>query len=205
MPSANAGERENLCRANRQSRLIQSGCEAHKERFKSPHGARTKARLADRVKGSTGSCNVRWRREPGGGNTDPPEADHLRGSAENADREQLNDERGVKPLPVSRSRDAAESGNDRSGWVRSRFCILASEIIPPVRDGNCGEAGVSRIPDGSGRTRPTYVTAVAKNQTNRATSVAAGVVSGAGLVRRCFKSRTRMRVLRVGPDGVWTQ
>ena len=50
-----------------------------------------------------------WRREPGGGNTDPPERDKLRGSAEKADREQLNDERGVKPLPVSRSRDGAES------------------------------------------------------------------------------------------------
>ena len=50
-----------------------------------------------------------WRREPGGGNTDPPERDKLRGSAEKADREKLNDERGVKPLPVSRSRDGAES------------------------------------------------------------------------------------------------
>ncbi len=71
---------------------------------------------------------MRWRREPGGGNTDLPEADNLRGSAENADREKLNDERGVKPLPVSRSRDGAESGNDCSGWVRGRFCILAPEI-----------------------------------------------------------------------------
>ena len=59
------------------------------------------------MQGSTGSINARWRREPGGGNTDLPEADNFRGSAETADREQLNDERGVKPLPVNDSRDGA--------------------------------------------------------------------------------------------------
>ena len=80
-----------------------------KERFQSPSGTRTKATMAIRVKSSTGSFNACWRREPGGGNTDRPEADNLRGSAEKADREKLNDERGIKPLPVSRSRDGAES------------------------------------------------------------------------------------------------
>ena len=59
------------------------------------------------MQGSIGSINARWRREPDGGNTDPPEADDLRGSAEKADREKLNDERGVKPLPVNDSRDGA--------------------------------------------------------------------------------------------------
>ncbi len=68
------------------------------------------SRKANRVQGSTGSWNARWRREPPGGNTEEPEPDPFRGSAENADREKLNDERGVKPLPVSRSRDGAESG-----------------------------------------------------------------------------------------------
>ena len=34
-----------------------------------------------RVQGPSGSFNARWRREPGGGNTDPPEADPLRVSA----------------------------------------------------------------------------------------------------------------------------
>ena len=53
-----------------------------KERFQSPGGTRTQATMANRVKGSTGSFNARWRREPGGGNTDRPEADNLRGSAE---------------------------------------------------------------------------------------------------------------------------
>ena len=90
------------------------------------------SRKANRVQGSIGSFNARWRREPDGDNTDPPEADHLRGSAEKADREKLNDERGVEPLPVSRSRDGAESENDCSGWVRGRFCILAPEISAPV-------------------------------------------------------------------------
>ena len=75
-----------------------------------PAGLRTKATMANRVKSSSGSGNARWRREPGGGNTDRPETDYFRGSAKNADREQLNDERGIKPLPVSNSRDGAESG-----------------------------------------------------------------------------------------------
>ena len=89
--------------------------------------------VTKRVKSSTGSGNARWRREPGGGNTDSPEVDPLRVSAgKKAEREKLNDERGVKPLPVSRSRDGAELGNDCLGWVRGRFCILAPEISAPV-------------------------------------------------------------------------
>ena len=106
------GEREMLCSENRRSRLIQSGCEANEERLKSPNGTRTKAIMAKRVKSSTGSWNVCWRRESGGGNTDLPEADNLRVSAETAEHEKLNDERGIKPLPVNRSRDGAELGND---------------------------------------------------------------------------------------------
>ena len=69
------------------------------------------SRKANRVQGSEGSFNARWRRESGGGNTDPPEGDILRVSAENAEHEKLNDERDVKFLPESRSRDGAESGN----------------------------------------------------------------------------------------------
>ena len=57
----------------------------------------------------SGSFNACWRREPGGANTDPPEADSLRVSTQTVEREQLNDERGVKPLPVNDSRDGAES------------------------------------------------------------------------------------------------
>ena len=67
------------------------------------------SRKANRVQGSTGSWNARWRRESGGGNTDQPETDNFRVSAEKAEHEKLNDERGIKPLPVSRSRDGAES------------------------------------------------------------------------------------------------
>jgi len=37
---------------------------------------------ANRVQGSTGSINARWRRELPGGDTEEPEADKLRGSAE---------------------------------------------------------------------------------------------------------------------------
>ena len=84
---------------------------------KSPCGTRTKAIMAERVKSSKGSCNASWRRESGGGNTDQPDADRIRVSAEKAEHEKLNDERGIKPLPVSRSRDGAESGQNRSGRI----------------------------------------------------------------------------------------
>ena len=66
--------------------------------------------MAIRVKCSLGSGNARWRWEFGRGNTDQPESDKFRGFAKKANREKLNDERGIKPLPVSRSRDGAESG-----------------------------------------------------------------------------------------------
>ena len=45
-------------------------------------GPQLRTRGANRVQGSTGSINARWRRESGGGDTDQPEADNLRGSAE---------------------------------------------------------------------------------------------------------------------------
>ena len=112
--------------------------------------------LAIRVQDPSGSCNACWRREPGGGNTDPPEADNLRVSTQTVEREKLNDERGVKPLPVSRNRDGAESGNACPGWVRGRFCILALEIISRLRDGNYAGAGASDIPGKRGHNvRPT--------------------------------------------------
>ena len=47
-------------------------------------------------------------------------------------------------------------------------------------------------------TSPTYVTAAVKTMTNRARSAAAGVVSGAGQVCRCFNHRALMRVLQLG-------
>ena len=121
---ANAGERETLCRANRQSRPTQSGCAVNKEHCKSPGGTRTKATMANRVKGSTGSCNARWRREPGGGNTDQPEADHLRVSAEKAEREKLNDERGIKPLPVSRQQRRSRIGKNLTRMGRGAASVF---------------------------------------------------------------------------------
>ena len=66
--------------------------------------------MASRVQSSSGFNNVCWRRESSGGNTEKPGRDNLRDSAdEKADHEQLNDERGTKPLPVSLQRDGAES------------------------------------------------------------------------------------------------
>jgi hypothetical protein len=154
--------------------------------------------MADRVKGSTGSGNARWRRESGGGNTDQPDADHIRVSAEKAEHEKLNDERGIKPLPVSRSRDGAESGQNRSGRIGEQLLYSSPRNHRAKGGGNYARAGAQDIPDRFGRERPTDVTAVAKSRTNRARSVAAGVVSGAGQVSRCFKGRTLMRVSPVG-------
>lgn len=91
--------------------LSKAGAPCSKEHGKSPGGNRTTFPQTrdDRVQGSTGSMNARWRREFPGGDTEEPEADTFRGSAEKADREQLNDERGIKPLPVNHRRDRAES------------------------------------------------------------------------------------------------
>ena len=105
--SANAGERDRLCRENRQSRLIQSGCEANKERLKSPHGTRTKAarpygckarqvRLTHAGVGSRAVATPTRRRVTTSGVL-PRKADH----------EKLNDERDTKSLPVNHSRDGA--------------------------------------------------------------------------------------------------
>jgi len=178
--SANAGERDNLCRANRRSCRTQSGCRSEQGALPIPRRGVDHSRKANRVKCSTGSRNARWRREPPGGNTEEPGSDHLRGSAENADREKLNDERGSKPLPVNRSRDGAGSGQAGPGWVRKRFCILLPEISAlrrrwkRCRGGSLGHAWPV------GTKVPTNVTAVVESSTNRARSVAAGVVSGAG-------------------------
>lgn len=93
-------------RANGKHSAVQSGGavwleagERWKEHLESPGGQRTTVPQdgTDRVQGSKGSLNARWRREPGGGDTDQPEADNFRGSAQTADREKLNDERGASP------------------------------------------------------------------------------------------------------------
>ena len=103
----------------------------NKEHRKSPNGTRTKALRAESgekldrfVERSLASGAGRWQHRLAGGRP-PPGFDRTK-----VDREKLNDERGVKPLPVSRSRDGAESGNAWPGRVRGSFCILAPEIIP---------------------------------------------------------------------------
>src|SRR5687767_10155700 len=76
-----------------------------------PVGFGPKPILADRVENSLGSFNAGWRREFPGGNTEEPREDIARVSAENAEREKLNDERGKKSLSVNRRRDEAEREN----------------------------------------------------------------------------------------------
>jgi len=107
--NANAGEREMLFRANRRSRLIQSGCAVIKEHCKSPHGTRT---TAARPIG----CNARQVRETCAGVGSRAVATPTRRSLTSfgvlprkADREQLNDERGASPCQST----AAETEPDR--------------------------------------------------------------------------------------------
>jgi len=54
-------------------------------------------------------------------------------------------------LPVSRSRDGAESGKTKTGWIKGCFCILALEISVWWHTGNYDEAGASDIPGWFGR------------------------------------------------------
>ena len=105
--------------------LVQSGCGGPRT-SKSPSGTRTKALGANRVQSPSGSFNARWRREPGCDDTDRPEADRLRVSTETVEREKLNDERGVKPLPVRLQRDGAKSGKEGQAGKRE-----ASVFYPP--------------------------------------------------------------------------
>ncbi len=74
------------------------------------------------MKGSTGSFNAGWRRELGGGDTDQPEATPSGDLHESAVGEKLNDEPGIKPLPVNNSRDGAELVQKiESGRVREQL------------------------------------------------------------------------------------
>ena len=114
--------------------------------------------------------------------------------------EKLNDEQGLKPLPVNNSRDGAESGN-ASQPGKGQLLYSGPRNQRTKGAGNCDEAGASNMFVKLGRKRPTNVTAVVKNMTNRATSAAAGVVFGAELVNRWLKRRTRMRVPQVGVGG----
>ena len=167
-----------LRRENRRSRQIQSGCAVMQITANPPAGLRTKAarpigckarqvRVTHAGVGSLPVVTPRSRRATG-----------LRGSAKNAAREQLNDERGSKPLPVSRSRDGAESGRAGFGWVKCRFCIRAlesSSVVIELATMMRRESHTCRT--GLDISCPTYVTAVVKSQTNRARSVAAGMVN----------------------------
>ncbi len=83
--------------------------------------------MAIRVQGSTGSTNACWRGEFPGGDTEEPETDNFRVSAQTVEREKLNDERGIKPLTVNENRDGAESAKTQPGRVTGRFCILPSK------------------------------------------------------------------------------
>ena len=115
----NGGERDMLGGEIPPSGCVRSG--AHKRGgfacAKPPAGFGPKPHMAIRVKCSLGSGNARWRWEFGRGNTDQPESDKFRGFAKKANREKLNDERGVKPLPVEGQQRRSRIGKTLQGWV----------------------------------------------------------------------------------------
>ena len=103
----NAGERDTPVTAMSSVGLVQSGCAMIKEHRKSPGGIRTTAarpigckarqvRLTHAGVGSRAVATLTRRRLTSSGVL-----------PRKADREQLNDERGIKPLPVNDSRDGA--------------------------------------------------------------------------------------------------
>ena len=153
---ANAGERETLRRANRRSGRIQSGCAWARRSLANPPAGR-----GPKPQGQSGAKPVRFAQRTlasGAGRWQHRSAGDFEPSpgirSKKAEREQLNDERGVKPLPVSHGPRRSRIGNRLPlGWVRGRFCILAPEIgVPRRREaGNYGGAGASHMPGSPGR------------------------------------------------------
>ena len=130
-----------------------------------------------------GSCNTRWRRELPGGDTEEPEADNPRGSANQKQTVKSSTMKVAQAIASKRQQRRSQIGKARSGWIRGRFCILPSEISLPK--------GLETMPGREPWTylvstdeNPTNVTAGAKDRNNRARIMVAGVVSGAGQVSR---------------------
>src|SRR5271170_4452128 len=78
--------------------------------------------------GRNGSGNTRWRRELPGGDTEEPEADNFRGSANQTQTANSSTTRGAKALASKLQQRRSQTGKARSGWIRGRFCVLPSEI-----------------------------------------------------------------------------
>ena len=116
------------------------------EGVKTPQRGPDQSRKAIRVQVPSGSFNACRRRELSRGNARNRARDT--GSAirrTKTDGEKLNDEMGIKPLPVSAIGDGAEQGTSRSEGVGASFCILRLEIVRAHAEGNYAGAGASDI------------------------------------------------------------
>ena len=116
----NGGERDMLGGEIPPSGCVRSG--AHKRGgfacAKPPAGFGPKPHMAIRVKCSLGSFNACWRRESGRSDANQPaEKTISRVSVEKTEHEKLNDERGVKPLPVKGQQRRSRIGKTLQGWV----------------------------------------------------------------------------------------
>jgi len=88
-----------------------------------PAGTGPKPHKANRVKSSSGSVNVCWRRESGRGDTDQPENNYLRGFAEGK-KQTMNSStmRGASsPCQSVCIGDGAETGKVHHGRVREKL------------------------------------------------------------------------------------
>lgn len=102
-------------------------------------------------------------------------------AAQNAAGEELNDERGIKPLLVSLVRDGAELGMPSPDLGRGELLCSAPRNHPATAGWKLWESG--SFPHTGGRPGthvcPTDVTDQEKSSANRGRSSAAGVVAGA--------------------------
>src|ERR1700756_4899816 len=73
-----------------------------------------------------GSGNTRWRRELPGGDTEEPEADTFRGSANQTQTVKSSTMKVAQAIASKRQQRRSQTGKARLGWIRGRFCILPS-------------------------------------------------------------------------------
>ena len=141
--------------------------------------------MAMRVKSSTGSDNARWRREFGHSDMDQPESDKFRGFADTTRTMKSSTMKVAKAIASKPQQRRSRNGKNQTRM--DKRALLYSTLRNQFRKtgtGNYDRAGALDIPGWNGQKVLTDVTAVAKNETNRARSEVSGVVSGVGQVIR---------------------
>ncbi len=171
---------------------------------KSPHGTRTKAARPI-------GCNARQVRETCAGVGSRAVATPTRRSVTSSGYPPK--QRNVKSSTMKGASSPCQSAAAKTEPNRERPVRMGRGQLLYSRPrnqrakgaGNYAGAGASDMPERSGRMRPTNVTAVAKSQTNRARSVAAGVVSGAGWCQPVIETPHSDESASSRTSASWTQ